>query len=61
MIKHCYQVAVTAWQIQPGEFWAMDYEQWWWIADMRRESRKDYYAGTLRKADCDDLYEMLNG
>lgn len=55
-----YRLAVGLWGIQPSEFWNLDTEEWWWIADAHRpRDQVKTYAGTLTQNDVEELDEWL--
>ena len=50
------------WGIQPSEFWGMTIPEWWLEYELRAPAPKDErYAGTLTRADVDELKEYMNG
>lgn len=60
-MKTAYQLAVGAWGIQPGHFWNMDQEEWFWLYEARRPRDKSTdYAGRLTEDDCAELYTLLH-
>lgn len=46
------------WGIQPGDFWKMTPQEWWWIYDAKIGERR--HAG-MTEDEIDELLEMLNG
>lgn len=61
MVRDSYQMAVGLWGIQPGHFWDMSPEEWWWLYEARRpRDREADYAGKLTEQDCEELYEMIH-
>lgn len=50
------------WGIQPSEFWAMTISEWWLEYELRAPAPKDErYAGTLTRAEVEELKEYMNG
>tara|TARA_R100001086_G_C11648724_1_gene206733 strand:+ start:188 stop:361 length:174 start_codon:yes stop_codon:yes gene_type:complete len=48
------------WGIQPGEFWAMTLNEWFFEYDQRRERDPSRdYAGSLTQADVNRLQKLL--
>lgn len=47
------------WGIQPSEFWAMTIGEWWLEYDLNATDPKDKYAGSLTKAEVEELRELL--
>jgi hypothetical protein len=60
-VKTSYQLAVGAWGVQPGDFWGMDHEEWWWLYEIKKpRDRQNDYAGNLTQSDVEELYELLH-
>ena len=38
----------------------MDYEEWWWIGEMKRPRDEGDYAGRLTEDACAELWEMMD-
>jgi len=50
------------WGIQPGEFWQMTIPEWWLEYELRAPAAKDErYAGTLTRAEVEELKDYMNG
>ena len=50
------------WGIQPSEFWAMTISEWFAEYELRAPAGEgERYAGSLTRADVDELKELIDG
>lgn len=48
------------WGIQPSEFWQMTIPEWWIEYELRAPAEKsERYAGTLTRAEVEELKELV--
>lgn len=59
-VRAAYVLAVGVWNIQPGEFWAMDLQEWAWLFEVKRPRRTQEWAGNLTDEDVVRLSKTLD-
>lgn len=59
-LRAAYVLGVGAWGIQPSEFWAMSFQEWCWLFEVKRPQRTQEWAGSLTDADVIALSRALD-